>query len=963
MEVQAGGADVSKSHPRKTLILRNAEARTQDVASNTYIYNSTSGIFSPESTLVNTPTEAHSPLRLPREFGEEAYASGEQRRSEEAEQTGPMVPERLLRSEEAAHQKTRNKLARMARRESSLLQLGISFYSRLQTVGRQISPHDRVWAEYKDLMNDVAQHFSTSPNASDENVDSYNASRFVELGEVEDGDGRERGQNGSGAPTFHTGMIMGDNALTNKVDAVQAKGCGTTSDDDGDHDDEISRHGRPMRPGTASRLSISFFTAQSEDRPGRPPSSYPEGSQEVQEARDSALATPSSSRPYPEAPVELEEELEFSNRSKFTFGSNYTVLPSAPTAEEADFPHATGEVERTEESIPQSEASRPIFSISFDLAGETPRAEASRRRNNRNHGRGIQNSSRNNPRLPKISELAYDPAIFDFSRQSQPEESVRSSSSGVTANGDSGPSEAENETGSQILGASDANVDATAAVIVPSLEAEHDLLMQSTNTVAELREARHGKTRMTDAELEDAPSEDIPRATRATWAPFPWVEVEVRVEITKSPEDLMRELPFDWMVPTPPTVRLSDFQNRTGESSRRRYSSAVQDWVHIANMKAWIDSIAPLEKGFDAVKTLKIQPPRVPREVGDAKSAEERTLDAKLLSENQTEEAECTADGQTQGMKASSGIQTTLAPQMDLPPFEEELSSLINGIQKLSLGPSTETARTAFEEELLSLINGMRNLSLNPSTETAGEVEKESKVRMPRNSNVSGQDHTENLENLINGIRNLSLGPSVDAAGRSIKESKVRLSGDWNVSGRGQYSPKDLDKSPIFGKFLGRNSEVKNPGFTPKKERIATPEVEITKKIDHKCKMAQSAVMPSKERSTRPADAECQEQHQTTSPVPISEEQNEPRATAHLEQSQNRDLTPDQPAVATSPTETTPPDAIAPQPLEPHPRDHQPPPPSREVYVSPYSLQGLSYPDAVTKTKYSDPFSLRRKNR
>ena len=658
MVILAGGANVFKTHPHKTLTLNNAEARTQDVASDTYIYNSTSGISSSESTLVNTPTEALSPLRLQQECGEEASASREQRRSAEAEarstrpllrannggndgsfeavgevprgtgeqvaaeQTGPMVQECLLRSEEAAHRKTRNELATVVKRESSMHKLGMDFYSHLQNVGRLISPHDRVWAEYTDLLNDVAQYFPAFPNARDENMDSRDTSRFEELGEVEEGDGRERGQNESGAPTFNTNMMMGDNAPTNEEDAIQAEGYGTTSDDDGDHDDEISRHGRPMRPGTASRLSMSFFTAQSEKRPGQPPSSYPVGLLEVQEACEPALPASSSTHPYAEAPVELEEELESSNGFKFTFGSNSTVLPIVPTAEEPDFSQATGEVEGIEGSTPQPEASRPIFSISFDFAGETSRVEASRRRNNRNHGRGNQNSSRNNPRLPRTSELAHDPAILDFSRQSQPEEPVRSSSS-VTENGESEPLEAETGPGSQTLGASDQIVDATAAVIDLSLEAQYDLLMQSTNTVAELREARDGKTRMTDSEPEEAPPENIPRAT---WAPFPWVEV--KVEIKKSPEDLMKELPFDWMLPTPPTIHLSDVEGRIGESSRRRYSSAVQERTHIANMKNWIDSIAPREKGLNAVKTLNIQPPRAISEAQDSKNAEERILDA-----------------------------------------------------------------------------------------------------------------------------------------------------------------------------------------------------------------------------------------------------------------------------------------------------------------------------------------------
>ena len=1046
MKVQAGGATVSKTHPLKTLSVQNAEARTQDVTSNTYIYTSPIGISSSESTLVNTPTEARPPMMLQQENGEGGPSQSQSFEdakvatpggSNSVESLGtirssPTSPfglcrqEDLLRTEEAAHQETRNKLARleawceglcdentalqtqlqnaddetkkirkeladaedeetnlrtqlsdaesnirefkkllpeiqrMVERESSLRQLGIDVYSRLQAVGRLISPHDRVWAEYIDLMNAVAQRSSTFPNARDESMDSHDASRIEELGEVEDGDGRERGQNETGAPAFNTDM-MGDNALTNEVDAVQAEGYGTVSDDEDNDDDDFSRHGCPMRPGTASRLSMSTFTAQFEERPGQP-SSSPQEAQEVQEACEPALSAPSPSHPYPEAPADLEGELESSNGFKFTFGSNHTIFAKAPTAEEADLSQATGE--GIAGSIPQPETSQPIFSFSFDDAGETSRAEAPRRRNYRNDGRGNQNTYRNKSRLQEMSELAYDPAIFDFSRQSQPEESVRSSSFGVTENGDSEPLEAGNEPGSQALGAIDANVDATAPPIDPFLEPQYNLLVQSTNTVAELREARDGKARMTDSEPEDAPSEKL---LRATWAPFPWVEVEV--EIKKSPAELMKELPFDWMLPTPPTVRLSDGEGRIGESSRRRYSSAVQDGMHMANMKAWIDSIAPLEKGLNSVETLKIQPSRATSRADDSKNAEGRNLDAMPLSEDQTKEAEIPADGQTQEMKASSRIQTTQAPQMDLPPFEEEVLSLINGIQKLSLGPSIETAGTAFEEELLSLTNGIKNLSLGPAIDAAGKVEKESEVQVPRNSNVSDQEHTENLENLINGIRDLSLGSSVDEAGRHSEESKVQLSGDWNVSGLGQYSPKDVDRGPIFERFLGRKSEVRDPGFTAKKERIAAPKVEITKEINYKCKKAHGVVMPSKERSTREADVTRQEQQRTTSPVPINDGQrniNTARAASHSKRPKKQDVTTNQPAVTTSPTEPTTQNALPHQPLEPRPAitaDHQPPPPSEEEYVSVYSLQGVSYPDTAPKTKYRDPFGLRKERK
>lgn len=959
MVVQAGGPDVSKIPARKTLTLKNAEARTQKVTSPAYIYNSPSGTSSSETTLVNTPTEAISPSKVQQECVEEAYASSEQRCSDEADCEIKRIRKELGDAEDentklhtqlsAAESRIRgleNSLLELQRtrveRESSLHQLGMDFYSRFRNVGRLISPHGRVWAEYKNLMNAAAQHLSISPSAEHEKMNSHdNVSRFEELSDVEASDGREKSRNEYRAPTLDTNMVMGGNVLTKKEVAIQAERNGTAPDD-GDDDDEISRHDRPTRPGTASRPSVRFFTAQSEEISGKPSFSHLEGPQEAQEVVEPFVPSPSSSHSYPEVPVDLEEKCEVSNGFNIDFGSSHTILSNLYTAMEAGLSHATDDVERVEESTPSFEANQCIFSIPLKNAGGASGFNTSRSNSNRNDGRGRQYLSKDESRLSRLSELAYNLAVSDTSRQSQLEKSFRWSSPGVTDNRDSEPSEAEKETGSQILGASDANVDAMATVIDPSLEAPYNLLTQSINTVTELREARDGNMRMIDSQPENAPPENTPRAI---WAPFPPVT-------KKSPLELMNELPLDWMLPTPPVIRQHVVQDRTSESSRSQNSSAVQEGMHMADMKAWIDSIAPFEKVVDTVKTLKIQPLRVTRKVGDAKNTKGQHLGPKLSSESQTGEAKSAADQQTQDKKPSSGYQTR------------------HGVQAAHMVPPP------FEEELLSLINGIRNLSLGPSIDTAGKVEKKSKAQVPRNSNVSGQRHTDNIEDLINGVRDLSLGPSVDAAGKPIKESIVQLSGDWNVSGRGQYSPKNLDKGPIFGRFLGRKSEGRDLGFTAKKERIATSEVEITKESDPKSKGTQSVVMPSKERSTRQVDAvRPDEQHGTNSPVPKESDlraakeddrqrnTNNPRTTAHLHQSKTQNLKTDQPAVTASTTETNPQNPAPPQSHEPRPpipRDDQPPLQTEEVYTSVYSLQGASYAETASKKKYRDPFSLRK---
>ena len=62
----------------------------------------------------------------------------------------------------------------------------------------------------------------------------------------------------------------------------------------------------------------------------------------------------------------------------------------------------------------------------------------------------------------------------------------------------------------------------------------------------------------------------------------------------------------------------------------------------------------------------------------------------------------------------------------------------------------------------------------------------------------------EGPHSLTSLLAQLSLGPPMISVGKPEKKVTEPLSGDWNVSGMYKNTPNDLDKGPIFGRFLDK---------------------------------------------------------------------------------------------------------------------------------------------------------------
>ena len=316
-----------------------------------------------------------------------------------------------------------------------------------------------------------------------------------------------------------------------------------------------------------------------------------------------------------------------------------------------------------------------IFQIPMEHVEEDSSTNTYGKKSNRDHRLVGSSSSKSKSRLTGMAETPLTPAVFEISRGSQHENSVASRSYSVT----------EANSVFHIPRRYDPMVFVMDTVIASSLAAHHAKLNQSTNTEARLREARAGKRKVTGYQPEPP--------KRPTWAPF-------------SPGETIKVLPV-WM-PVSPTIRPFEFEHKKGESSRSQFLGVTREEAHMAKVKEWIASIAPLDKGNSSAQKPNSQP----------------------SSRNQ--------------MKRD-----TKAAEMKKPITVEEIFDLTIGIAQMSIEPS-----------------------MGSFCEPKQEI-------------------------------------------------KVQLSGDWNVSGLCNYTPDDLEKGPIFGRFLDVDSETNGFAFTVKNQQAA----------------------------------------------------------------------------------------------------------------------------------------------
>ena len=160
------------------------------------------------------------------------------------------------------------------------IQLGINFHGRLQKAEKLLKPYERVFVQYKHLMSDAAQYFSTPINAGNQKGGIPDDIIRVEEIHGDDHDMEEGNDRANGSISMlDIDEVTCDHTSANEAGATITKEDITAindEDDDDDDDDNYPRFGRPMRPGTANRVPISVFAARSRNTPKNPPSSLSE---------------------------------------------------------------------------------------------------------------------------------------------------------------------------------------------------------------------------------------------------------------------------------------------------------------------------------------------------------------------------------------------------------------------------------------------------------------------------------------------------------------------------------------------------------------------------------------------------------------------------------------------------------------------------------------------------------------
>ncbi|KAF6224581.1 hypothetical protein HO173_013021 [Letharia columbiana] len=169
---------------------------------------------------------------------------------------------------------------------------------------------------------------------------------------------------------------------------------------------------------------------------------------------------------------------------------------------------------------------------------------------------------------------------------------------------------------------------------------------------------------------------------------------------------------------------------------------------------------------------------------------------------------------------------------------------------------------------------------------------------------------------LRNGLARLSLGPSMKPTpAPEKKETKVQLSRDWNVSGIGKYTPKDLEKGPLFGRFSGAktstlegNAETNAFGPMTKELHAAVSETGSAKEGDSLPGVRETKVTGRLEQSAGQEDAKGQEPRGAKNAVVDSRREPrgiEPRGTDQSVQTNGRDGESDQIVKADSAAESS----------------------------------------------------------
>ena len=190
-------------------------------------------------------------------------------------------------------------------------QLGINFHVRLQKAETMLKPNNRVFAEYKRLMNDAAEYFPVPVDLGNKN--GAVQGDFVRVEELDDYDHNEKKDSdwkNDGVPILDAHKVTCEQMSANEAGATQP-GDGVPALDDNDDDDDVPSLGRRMRPGTANRVPISVFAARSGNTAKEPsPSLFGNLAQQAQRPPSPATSAFPISFGFSESSAKPEEKCE-----------------------------------------------------------------------------------------------------------------------------------------------------------------------------------------------------------------------------------------------------------------------------------------------------------------------------------------------------------------------------------------------------------------------------------------------------------------------------------------------------------------------------------------------------------------------------------------------------------------------------------------------------------------------------
>ena len=851
------------------------------------------------------------------------------------------------------------------------IQLGINFYVRSQKVEKLLSPYDRVFAEYNSLMREAAQYFSVPVHARDDKGDVHNGvTRFEEIDDDDDNEEAEDDQENDGVHFLITNESVYDTKPGNKVNAIQADENVTALDDD-----NIPSPGHPMRPGTANRVPFSVFTVNSGNTPQSASTSpFEDPDQQTRQAPSQAA---------PAFPVD------------FSF-SEPPVIP---------------------------EEKRKTAAVRATVQNPARNTEASSTSNRRAHGRGGIERGRRRPgrdtnRAKMPLRCGSGPSLRNSVERtnaavgSSPVATV-SSANHILSGSSAKTGDKRDATGPHRLTDSTVNsnpVTADSKVLGTTPEVEHETEPPQVG----------GSAPIVGSDVFAKSCASTPNSN-ATFGDFNF-EIADEYQMLSNPftpatggNDVSPSLDFDFGSPTKaaplqqninifpiPMEHVGEdsstdtYRNKSNRDHRLVGSSSSKSKSRLTGMAETPLTPAVFEisreshreksvvlRSFSVIEANSVFhiPGRYDAIVFDMNTVIAPSLAKRYAKLNLSANTEAGLREARAGKRTVTGYQPeppkrlTWAPfssrdTLKVPPVWMPVSPTIRPFEfehkkgessrSQFLGVAREEAHMAKVKNWIASIaphDKDKDSAQNPNSQpsSGNQMKRDTKA-----AEMKKPITVEEIFDLTIGIAQMSIEPSMDSFCEPKQEIKVQLSGDWNVSGLCNYTPDDLEKGPIFGRFLDVDSETSGFGFTVNSQQAADSDAGTAIEAGYQSEIKQREVTARQE---RPEDLD---QRGIESAVAGSDQEHmghESRGRDAAVQTDGQKGEGHESGRTNSDTGTCDQDEGSYQPLETDPAapsDRPSSPPTEETYMSPYSLRGaFSNESATPRKKFISRWSLR----